>query len=49
MLPDPRKGVAAVDCCPTPGTIFAARAKALEGTIVASAATPSATATGGSP
>lgn len=23
MHPDPRKGVAAVDCCPTPGTIFA--------------------------
>lgn len=34
---------------PPPGTIFAARAKALEGTVVASAATPSATATGGSP
>ena len=34
---------------PPPGTIFAARAKALEGTVVASAGTPSATATGGSP
>ena len=34
---------------PPPGTIFAARAKALEGTVVASAAAPSATATGGSP
>lgn len=34
---------------PPPGTIFAARAKALEGAVVASAAAPSATATGGSP
>ncbi len=34
---------------PPPGTIFAARAKALEGTVVASAATQSAAATGGSP
>lgn len=34
---------------PPPGTIFAARAKALEGAVVASAAAPSATAMGGSP
>jgi N-acetylmuramoyl-L-alanine amidase len=34
---------------PPPGTVFAARAKALEATVVASAATKPATATGGSP
>lgn len=34
---------------PPPGTIFAARAKALEGAVVASAATQPAAATGGSP
>ncbi|MFZ2754110.1 MAG: N-acetylmuramoyl-L-alanine amidase [Lysobacteraceae bacterium] len=34
---------------PPPGTIFAARARALEGAVVASAAAPSATTTGGSP
>lgn len=34
---------------PPPGTLYAARAKALDGKVVASAATPVTTATGGSP
>ncbi len=34
---------------PPPGTLYAARAKALEGTVVASAAAPAAAVTGGSP